>query len=394
MIKDFYDYLIVGGGTSGAFASYAIREYDKDGRIGIISSETHIPYDRVPLSKKFLTWKKPLNKLFFKDESFYRQENVELMLGHRATSIDRSKKLVKLDDGNELSYNKLLLATGGRPRKLHLANSDLDGIFYLRTLDDGVAIRERTPETKNAVVIGGGFIGCEVAASLTEMGIQTTIVEATSRVLGRAVDDRTSAWIREYHEAKGTRVYTNTKVIGFEGEGGSVNGVKLENDQVIPADIVVIGVGIDLNVELARAAGLTVSDGVKVNEKLQSDDSSIYVAGDIANFYSPLLQRQMRVEHYDVAEKHGTVAGSNMAGGDLSYNDAPYFFSDQYDLTINAFGDLIHHTEIVGGQAMSRDGFIEYYLEGRKVVGMLSVNSDWNEIEKAKAKIGKDRGEL
>ncbi|MEM3267055.1 MAG: FAD-dependent oxidoreductase, partial [Conexivisphaerales archaeon] len=353
-----------------------------------------IPYDRVPLSKEFVRWERPFSELFFRKESFYRQKRIELILGHKAISIDRKNKTVKLDDRRELTYSKLLLATGGKPRKLHVANSDLEGIYYLRTIDDSVAIRQRIHESKNAVVVGGGFIGCEVASSLTQKGLQTTIVEVMPHILGKAIDEKTSGWIKEYHEAKGTKIYTNTKVVGFEGEDGRVKGVRLDNGKTLAADMVVVGVGIELNVELASSAGLSVNNGVQVSDKLQSQDADIYVAGDIANFYSPLLQRQMRVEHYDVAEKHGTIAGSNMAGQDLSYDEPPYFFSDQYDLNINAFGDLIHHTEIISKEAMSKDGFIEYYIEGKKVVGILSVNSDWDDIEEAKAKIGRDREEI
>ncbi|MDG6933230.1 MAG: FAD-dependent oxidoreductase [Nitrososphaerota archaeon] len=388
MQKKDYDYVIVGGGISGGFASFSIRKHDKRGSIALVGAEPHLPYDRVPLSKEFVRWERPLEELFFKREEFYRRNKVDLYRGHLAVKLNRMKREIVLDDGGRIGYEKLLLATGGRPRKLDIPGSHYDGIFYLRNLEDSIAIRQRIPLAKKAVVVGGGFIGCELAASLTTRGIETTIIEVMPHILGRAIDQKTSEWLKKYHESKGTKVITQTSVIGFQGENGRVTGVKTSDNKLIQADLVAIGAGIVLNLNLAEDAGLKVENGVVVNQKLRSNDSHIFAAGDIARFYSPLLDRYMRVEHYDVAEKHGTIAGANMTGEQLEYDEPPYFFSDQYDISINAFGDLSKPTRIVTKGRLSSKGFIEYYLEGNKLAAILSINGDWDEIEKAKAKIG------
>lgn len=383
-----YDYLILGGGVAGAFAAYSIRKYDKDGDVVIVGAETHPPYDRVPLSKEFVRWERGLDELFFRKESYYRKKRIELLLGKVATDIDSKRKRVKLDDTSEVAYKKLLIATGGRPRKLDLPGSHLDGVFYLRTIEDSIAIRQRMHDSERAVVIGGGFIGCELAASMVSKGVKVTIVEVTPHILGKAIDERTSEWMKRYHESKGAVVMTQSKPVMIEGKEGRVTSVKLEDGRTLMADMVAIGVGINLNLEPLRSLGISIQNGVKVNERMQTEVKDIYAAGDIANFYLPLLERNMRVEHYDVAEKQGSVAGLNMAGEDAVYNEPPYFFSDQYDLNINAFGDLSHPSRIETKGKMSKEGFIQHYFEGDRLVGILAVNYDWDEIEREKEKIG------
>jgi 3-phenylpropionate/trans-cinnamate dioxygenase ferredoxin reductase subunit len=395
MPKEKYDYLIVGGGISGAFASYAIRKNDKKGGIAIISSETHLPYDRVPLSKEFVRWERNFDELFFRKEGYYRKNGIDVLLGHTAVAIDKKKKTVMLDNGSKYHYNKLLIATGGKPRKLDIAGSGLEGVFYLRTIEDSIAIRQSFPSAKNAIVIGGGFIGCELAASMVSKGLDVTILEVMPHILGKAIDNKTSEWIKKYHESKGAKVLTGKKAVAIEGKDGHVSSVKTDDGKILAADIVAVGVGIKLNTDVAENAGIKVENGIHVNERMQViNEKDIFAAGDIANFYLPLLDRNMRVEHYDVAEKQGTVAGTNMAGGEASYNEPPYFFSDQYDLNINAFGDLSHPTKIVTKGEMSNSGFIQYYLEGKKLAAILAINYDWDKIEEEKEKIGKNQESL
>ncbi|MEM3637162.1 MAG: FAD-dependent oxidoreductase [Conexivisphaerales archaeon] len=390
-----YDYLIVGGGISGAFAAYEIRKNDRKGSVAIISSETHLPYDRVPLSKEFVRWERGFDELFFRREGYYRRNDIDVILGHSAVRLERKEKTIVLDDGRKFRYGKVLLATGGKPRKLEIPGSGLEGVYYLRTVEDSVAIRQSIPYAKHAVVIGGGFIGCELAASLNSKGVDVTILEVTPQILGKAVDAKTSEWIKKYHESKGTKVLTNVKATSIDGKEGRVASVRTDTGKVLDADLVAIGVGIKLNSSIAESAGLKVENGVHVNEKMQADASDgIYAAGDIANFYLPLLDRRMRVEHYDVAEKQGRVAGINMSGGEGVYNEPPYFFSDQYDLNINAFGDLSHPSRIVTKGKMSREGFMQYYFEGKRLVALLAVNADWDKIEQEKAKIGEEHAEL
>ncbi|MDG6945808.1 MAG: FAD-dependent oxidoreductase [Nitrososphaerota archaeon] len=379
------DYLIIGGGVAGGHAAYAIRKQDRTGKIVVVSDEKQLPYDRVPLSKEFLAGKRKRRELFFKGDAYYPRNKVEVIRERRAEALDISSKTVRLDDGQAFSYRRLLLATGGRPRKLELPGSDLAGIYYLRTLEDCDAIRKASSDASRAIIVGGGFIGCEVAATLRGRGLKVTLVELADRLLGAAIDERTAGWIQEYHIKQGVKVLTKTTVDEFVGKDGRVTDVKLGGGLVVPADFVVVGVGIIPNIAIAEEAGLKVDRGIIVDGRLRTSAADVYAAGDVARFYSPILKRVMRVEHYDVAERQGAVAGSNMAGRSASFDELPYFFSNQYDLEINAYGDLSSRTStILRGDLDSRDGFLQFYFNGTVLDGVLSVNREWDEIEKAK----------
>lgn len=387
-MPDRVDYLIVGGGVAGGHAAYAIRKRARAGRVVVVTEEKQLPYDRVPLSKEYLAGKRKKRELFFKGDSYYPRNKVEVMRERRAEALDVAGRTLRLDGGEALSYRRLLLATGGRPRRLQLPGSELDGIHYLRTLEDCEKIRDASAGAGSAVIVGGGFIGCEMAATLRCKGLKVTVVELGQHLLGAAVDEKTARWIQEYHSSQGVKVMTGAAVTGFVGKGGSVSGVKLGAAGVVSADLVAVGVGIVLNTELAESAGLKVDRGIVVDERLRTSAPDVYAAGDIARFYSPTMKRTMRVEHYDVAEKQGAVAGANMAGGRASFGELPYFFSNQYDLEINAYGDLSSRTStVLRGEMGSKAGFLQFYFNGTTLDGVLSVNRDWDEIEKAKAMV-------
>ncbi|MDG7026324.1 MAG: FAD-dependent oxidoreductase [Nitrososphaerota archaeon] len=391
-MPDHVDYLIVGGGVAGGHAAYAIRKQDRTGRIVVVSDEMQFPYDRVPLSKEFLAGKRKRRELFFKGDAYYPRNKVEVIRERRTEALDISSKTVRLDDGQAFSYRRLLLATGGRPRKLELPGSDLAGIYYLRTLEDCDAIRKASSDASRAVIVGGGFIGCEVAATLRGRGLKVTLVELGDHLLGAAIDEKTAGWIQGYHIKQGVKVLTKTTVDEFVGKDGRVTGVKLGGGLVVPADFVVVGVGIIPNIAIAEKAGLKVDRGIIVDRRLRTSAADVYAAGDVARFYSPILKRVMRVEHYDVAERQGAVAGSNMAGRSASFDELPYFFSNQYDLEINAYGDLSSRTStILRGDLDSKVGFLRFYFNGTVLDGVLSVNREWDEIEKAKALVERRR---
>jgi 3-phenylpropionate/trans-cinnamate dioxygenase ferredoxin reductase component len=313
----------------------------------MVNAEDQFPYDRPPLSKEYLAGKMKSRELFFRADSYFARNKVEVFRGRRAQSIDVSRRTVVLDDGRELSYGSLLLATGGTVRKLELPGSDLAGILYLRSLQDCEAIRSAAKGSKKVAIIGGGFIGCEVAATLTRRGLKVTLIEVAPRLLSAAIDEETARWVQDYHSKKGVKILTSTKVAGYRGKDGRVNGVELERGKVIPADFVVVGVGITLNTELADNAGLKVDRGIVVDEHLKTSADGVYAAGDVARFYSPIFKRYLRLEHVDVAQKQGAVVGMNMAGTEKSFDELPYFFSNQFDLEINAFGDLSQHTRVI-----------------------------------------------
>lgn len=358
------DYLIIGGGLAGANAAAAIRENDKNATIVIVTDENHIPYDRVPLSKNYLFGKMKRDVLYVKKQDFYTSEKIQVVSGRKAANIDPKNHTVKIDDGTEYMYKKLLLATGGRVRKLDIRDSELNGVFYLRTIDDAESIMHTIERSRTAVVIGGGFIGCELAATFSKRGIVTTIIEAGPKILGRAFDSDTAGWIESYLERRGVKIMTKTTPAEIVGSNGKVTGVKLQSGQVIPADFVVIGIGIVPNVELAVDAGLQVDNGIIVNEYLQTSHPDIYAASDVARFYSPVFGRYMRLEHYDLAVRQGRLAGENMTGRSKPFDELPYFFSFMFAIRIEAYGDLSKYdTVITRGNPSENGNFTKFYLD-------------------------------
>jgi 3-phenylpropionate/trans-cinnamate dioxygenase ferredoxin reductase component len=271
------DYLIVGGGVAGSHAVFEIRKHDKSGTILVVNEEDQFPYDRPPLSKEYLAGKKKRRELFFRADSYYSRKKVEVLREHRVKSIDASHRNITLDDGREISYKSLLLATGGRVRKLEVPGSDLEGIYYLRTLQNCDVIRKAASNSRKVAIVGGGFIGCEVAATLRSKGLKVTLIEISSHLLSAAIDEETADWIREYHSKKGVDVLTNASVSGFIGKNGRVNGVELKDGKVIPAEFVVVGIGIIPNTELAENARLKVDKGLIVDEYLKTSVHNIYM---------------------------------------------------------------------------------------------------------------------
>ncbi len=377
-MKEF-DYVIIGGGLAGGNAAISIRENDKAGSICIITDEKHIPYDRVPLSKNYLLGKLKREVLYIKKPDFYTTQKIELITNTRATGLDSKNHIITINDGTNIFYKKLLLATGGQARQLLIPGAELDNIFYLRTIDDSDAIEAAMQSAKNAVVIGGGFIGCELASTFAKKGISVTIIEAGPKILGRAFDSDTASWIERYFERKGVKIMTKTMPVELEGNNGKVQGVKLQSGQVIPADFVVIGVGINPNVDLAKNAGLQVDNGIIVNEYMQTSNPDIYAVSDVAKFYSPVFGKHMRLEHYDLAVKQGKLAGENMAGKSKPFEDIPYFFSFMFDIRIEAYGDLSKYdTVITRGTPNVNGNFTKFYLDNGTVNAAIMVTRKEN----------------
>jgi 3-phenylpropionate/trans-cinnamate dioxygenase ferredoxin reductase subunit len=380
-----FDYVIIGGGLAGGYAASSIRKIDRTGKILLVANENHIPYDRVPLSKGYLLNNIPKDRLFFKKDEFYKKDGVEFILGHEVKELHVNSKMLKLDDGRELAFRKLLLATGGSPKRILIPGSDLQGVYYLRTLEDCDLLKDVMGHSRRAVVIGGGFIGCELASAFATKGLDTTIIEIGPCLLNMAIDEETGLWIGNYYSDRGVSVLVNATASKFLEENGRVSGIQLNDGRVISADFVVVGVGIALHTKLAERAGLKVDQGIVVNEFLETSVEGIYAAGDVARFYSPIFKRYLRLEHYDIAVKHGIRAGANMAGEKKPFNDLPYFFSYQFDLKISAYGDLSQKTSMVKrGELNETEGFFQFYLNKGMLDAVLSINKKWEEVKKAK----------
>lgn len=384
-------YVIIGGGLAATAAADAIRRRDKSGRLLLISAEPHQPYDRVPLSKDYLLGNMEREQVFLRQPRFYERNKVEIVLHQAATALDLRTRQVTLANGTHIAFDKLLLATGGRPRRLPIPGDDLQGIYYLRNLEDTEAIQQAIQQSQRAVVVGGGFIGCELATAFAKLGLQTTVVELTPAVLSLVIDAETSEFVQSYLQQQGVRVLTNTRAARFIGEQGQVKAVVTDKDERLDADFVAVGVGIVPNTELAAQAGLTVDNGVVVNEYLEAAEG-VYVAGDIARYYSPTLERQLRVEHYDVALQHGRIAGINMSGGRQAYTELPYFFSFMGELHLNVVGDMSRRTQCVRRGALSLEpGFVQFYFADGLLQAVLSVNRNGALLQAAKERIAQRR---
>ncbi len=368
-----FDYVIIGAGMAGEAAAQALREADGKAGIGMLGAESHPPYDRPPLSKAL--WKDG------KEADIWRpidKARATVTLQRSATQIDRAAHVVHDDKGDTWKYRKLLIATGGTPRRLPGG----DGFIYYRTFDDYRRLRAATKPGAHIAVIGGGFIGSEIAAAMAMNDCKVTMLfpDATigARVYPKGLADSVTAYYRE----KGVDVRAGAKV-----EGGSADGkgarLKLADGSTLAADAVVAGLGITPNVQLAEAAGLKVENGIVVNEHLQTSDPDIYAAGDVAAFPAPALGRRMRVEHENAANTMGARAGKCMAGQDAPYDELPFFYSDLFDLGYEAVGTLDARLETVEQWVTPfREGVV-YYLEAGRVRGVLLWNT-WDQVAAAR----------
>lgn len=391
---DDVKYLIVGGGLAAARACEGIRELDASGSIAIVTAEPHFPYHRPPLSKAYLRGERPLSKVFVHPEAFYRDHKITVYTDAEATKITRRSRRVTLANGESIGYEEMLLATGGRAWRLPLAGVDLPGVFTLRTLDDSDAIRKAARSAKQVLVIGGSFIGCEVAASLSQMGVQVAMCFLEDYPLQAVVPEDLGRHVQALLEGRGVTVIPRTRPERIEGTERAEQ-VQLENDQVIEADLVIMGVGIRLNTQVARDAELDLTDlsGVVVDEHLRTSDPHIYAAGDIAAWPDLESGERTRVEHWDVAYNQGYCAGRNMAGARETYDTLPYFFSDILELSFEAWGNLNRPDRVIARGSLE-DGTVTYwYVRADRIAGALAIGLPDAEREPTQALIS-GRAEL
>jgi 3-phenylpropionate/trans-cinnamate dioxygenase ferredoxin reductase component len=365
------NYLIVGGGMTAAAAAKGIREVDGKGSIAILAAEPHPPYARPPLSKAL--WQgKPEQSVWLELPA-----GVEVRAGRRAVALDRAAHRVRDDRGEEHGYRKLLLATGGAPRRLPSG----EGIVYFRTLDDYRKLRALSGE--RVAVIGGGFIGSEISAALAQNGKRVTMIFPEDGVCARAFPADLTRFVTDYYREKGVEVLANESLSAIEG-----GAVRTKSGRTVAADAVVAGIGIAPSVELATLAGLVVSDGIEVDESLRTSDPDIFAAGDVARFFNPALGKKIRVEHEDNANTMGAAAGRSMAGAKVSYQHLPFFYSDLFDLGYEAVGELDarHHTT-ADWKTPFREGIV-YYLQNDLVRGVL-LWGIFGRVDEARALVGR-----
>jgi NADPH-dependent 2,4-dienoyl-CoA reductase/sulfur reductase-like enzyme len=369
-----YKYIIIGGGLTGGRACQGIRRVDKEGTVALVTAEDHLPYERPALSKGYLTGKEGLDHVYVKEEDYYAQNQIDLLQGVRVTQIDRAAHSVTLDDGQTLGYGKLLLATGGHAWRLPIPGSDLPGVYTLRTIEDSDAIRQAAAGGKRVLVLGGSFIGSEVAASLAQLGAHVTMVFPEARLLARVVPEEMSSSLHDQYASHGVHILPRTRPERLEG-GAAVGRAVLDHGETLDVDLVVMGVGIRLNTTLAQEAGLEMAErgAVVVDEYLRTSDPDLYAAGDIAAWPDPTFGKRLRVEHWDVAWRQGMRVGRNMAGEEKPYRTLPYFFSDLFDLSLEVWGDLTAWDRTVRRGTIQSNSYAYYYFDKDKLTGVLAV---------------------
>jgi 3-phenylpropionate/trans-cinnamate dioxygenase ferredoxin reductase component len=376
-------FVIVGGGLAGAKAAEALRARGFDGQLTLIGEETHLPYERPPLSKDYLTGKTGLDSVFVHDADWYAGHQVDLRLGVAATGIDRASRRVALADGSAVGYDKLLLATGASPRRL----PHVDGVHYLRTIGDCERIRDILATASHLAVIGGGWIGLEVAAAARQAGLRVTVLETLELPLLRVLGREMARVFADLHTAHGVDLRLGVSIGEISG-----HGVRLADGTEIEADAVVAGIGATPNTQLAERAGLEVSDGVVTGASLATSDPDIFAAGDIARAFHPLLGRHLRVEHWANALNSPATAAAAMLGEQASYEELPYFYTDQYDLGMEYVGHVGpggYDRLVVRGDLTARE-FIAFWLSGGRVQAGMNVNV-WGVTDPVKALIRSGR---
>ena len=370
-------FVVVGAGLAGASAVRGLREGGFLGRIRLIGAEAHRPYIRPPLSKDYLSGSADRESVFVDSEGWYVENNIELFQSTTVTAIHPAEHRLDLDNSIPIGYDKLLLTTGSAPRRLTIPNADLDGVHYLRTLDDSETLHTLLAEGgRRLVLIGSGWIGMEVAATARTLGNEVTILERNPIPLADALGDELGAMFADLHTENGVDLRPSVVVESIAGKDGRATGVALAGGEVVSADLVLVGVGAIPNIGLANAAGLAIDNGVLVDASLQTSEQDIYAAGDIANAYHPVAGMRLRSEHWANALNGGKAAARSMLGEKVSYDNIPYFYTDQFDLGMeySGFGPLTHGAEVVyRGDRAGRE-FIAFWLAGSRVVAGMNVN--------------------
>jgi 3-phenylpropionate/trans-cinnamate dioxygenase ferredoxin reductase subunit len=383
MIKGF-EYIIVGGGLAGASAVEGIREHDREGSIALFGKEDQLPYDRPPLSKGLWLGKTKVEDLPVHDSAFYETQAVQLFLDTEATDIDPSKHQVVNTEGKRYAYGKLLIATGGVPRTLPFGSGAL---HYFRTLADYLWLKAEADRATEVIVIGGGFIGSELAAALSLNGKKVTMIFTDHSLLQRVLPPDLSSFVTEYYRSKGITVASDEMPIRA-GRSNNRITVTTTSGKEFSADVAIAAVGLDLRLDMVKRAGLKADNGITVNEFLQSSDQDIYAAGDVAYFPAISLDKYIRIEHWNNAQVQGKHAGENMAGANKPFEYLPYFYSDLFDLGFEAVGELdSRKTTVAEWKEDFREGVV-YYLDDGRVKGVLLWNV-WEKVDAARRLINR-----
>lgn len=370
-------FIIVGGGLAGVSAAEELRKQGFEGTIQLIGKEAHAPYIRPPLSKGYLNGSDGLDAVYVHPESWYAEHNIELHTDTDVKGVNAAAHEITLSEGKSLRYDKLLLATGSSPRILTIEGSELEGVHYLRTLDDSNALnKELASGGRKLVLIGSGWIGMEVGATARTLGNDVTILEQVAIPLAGAIGDELGTMFHDLHKEHGVDMRMSVVVDHIVGSDGKVSGVQLKTGEVIAADLVLIGIGAVPNIALADDAGIETENGIVVDQAMKSSDPDIYAAGDVANAIHPLAEMRLRSEHWANALNEGPAAARGMLGHDESFEDIPYFYTDQYDVGMeySGYGPKTRGAKVVYRGDRAKREFIAFWVKDERVVAGMNVN--------------------
>jgi 3-phenylpropionate/trans-cinnamate dioxygenase ferredoxin reductase subunit len=366
-------YVIVGGSLAGATAAVTLREEGADGSVTLIGAERQPPYERPPLSKAYLRGEAPFDKSLVRPAVFYAEHRIETLSGIRVTRIDVSARVVELEDGRRVRFDVLLVATGGRNRRISIPGSELEGIYSLRTVEDADRIKAEMRPGRRVVVVGMGFIGSEVAASLRQKKLDVVAIEPAKTPLFRVLGEAVGQSIADLHRAHGVRTIFEDTVAAFEGTQ-RVSRVITKGGLRLECDFVVAGIGIEPVVDLLDGTGIHVDNGVVVDQYCQTSVPGIYAAGDVANHYHPVFERQIRVEHWNNAIKQGAAAAHNMLGRAVAYDEIHWFWSDQYDANLQYAGYHAKWDQLVVRGRLDSGSFLAFYINDGRIDAVAALN--------------------
>jgi 3-phenylpropionate/trans-cinnamate dioxygenase ferredoxin reductase subunit len=366
--------VIVGAGHAAGQAVASLKQKKYAGRIVVVGEEPWHPYQRPPLSKKFLAGELPAERLALKPQNFYDDSSIEMVLNTRVTEIDRDNKRLHTAKSRQISYDKLILAQGSRPRPMAVPGSGLSGVHYLRDIADVISMQKRIGPDKRIVIVGAGYIGLEVAAVTRTLGMQVTVVEMQDRVMSRVVSPAVSTFYTKEHRDRGVEILLSASVDSIEGKT-EVRAVRTSDGRLLPADLVLIGIGVQPNVELAEDAGLAVGNGIIVDDRCRTLDADIFAIGDCTNHPNELLGRRLRLESVHNALEQAKTAAANIVGEEIQYNQVPWFWSDQYDLKLQIAGlSLGYDDYVIRGNPVDRS-FACLYLQEGTLIAADAINS-------------------
>ena len=366
--------VVIGSGQAAIQTVMSLKRNKFTGSIKVIGEEDHLPYQRPPLSKDFLLEEYKPERVSLKKKEFYEENEVDLILGKRAESIDTILKEITLSDENKIRYDQLIIATGSRVRKLNVPGSDKKGIYYLRDLDDANALKQRLKKNKKMVIVGAGYIGLEVASVAASLGVEVTVIEMANRVMNRTVDPIISSYYQKLHESNGVKIHLDNGLKAFEG-GDSVNAVLCSDGLMLEADLVVIGAGVLPNQEIAIEAGLECNNGIMVNEFGETSTAHVYACGDCTNHPNKGLNTRLRLESVHNAMEQSKTVANTIMGNKEPYDQVPWFWSDQYDHKLQLVGISGDHDEVVMRGLESEQKFLLFYLKNSELIAVNAINS-------------------